>query len=99
MKKLFIIIGLVLTMATNAFAVVVPAHPIPVHNDSQTISNHKGNLLIGKVINGCKIVDTYIDDYNYGIVCVKDGKLYKSSVYMARLKDVEEEDIVKLMEE
>lgn len=77
MKKFLLSMICVLSFISNANAVVV--------TEEVYVNHTSNNQIIGKRLNDCKIVDTYIYDNTYNIVCVKDGQLYRASYTMKRL--------------
>lgn len=79
MKKFLLSMICVLSFISNANAVVV--------TEEVYINHTSNNQIIGKRLNDCKIIDTFIKDDEYTIVCVKDGKLYKASYRLNLLRE------------
>lgn len=84
LKKILITIIAVLTMISNANAVIVAA-PAKSQSHKQTLSR-TNSLIIGKDYHGCKVVDAFYSNSYYVIICLKDGKLYRDSYYVEKIK-------------
>ena len=78
LKKILMTIIAVLTVISNANAIMVV--PAPAITQKQTLSR-TNSVIIGKDFHGCKVVDAfYSSDMNeYTIICLKDGRLYRDS--------------------
>lgn len=83
LKKILITIIAVLTMISNANAIMVV--PAPTITQKQTLSRTNSSI-IGKDYHGCKIVDAFYSGSNYVIICLKNGKLYRDSYHVERIE-------------
>lgn len=83
LKKILITIIAVLTMISNANAIMIV--PAPTITHKQTISR-TNNSIIGKDYHGCKVVDAFYSDLHYIIICLKNGQLYRDSYPVKRIK-------------
>lgn len=83
LKKILMTIIAVLTVISNANAIMVV--PAPVITQKQTLSRTNSSI-IGKDYHGCKIVDAFYANSNYVIICLKNGKLYRDSYYVERIE-------------
>lgn len=83
LKKILITIIAVLTMISNANAIMVVPAISKTHK--QTISR-TNNSIIGKDYHGCKVVDAFYSDSYYIIICLKNGQLYRDSYYVKRIE-------------
>lgn len=74
----------VLTVISNANAIIIVPAVSNTHKHKQTISRTNSSI-IGKDYHGCKIVDAFYSSSmeEYTIICLKDGRLYRDS-YMVR---------------
>lgn len=92
-KDIYLIIVTVFVMISNASAAVVvkPVVASVRSNNSYEQTDRARNTIIGKYYFGCKVVDAfYSQEYSqYIIICLKNGKLFKESYYVNRLKDEE----------
>lgn len=81
LKKILITIIAVLTMISNANAVVIMSKTKIVE-----VSRTNNSAIIGKDYHGCKIVDAFYSNSNYVIICLKNGKLYRDSYLVERIE-------------
>lgn len=83
LKKILITIIAVLTMISNANAVVIMSKTKIVE-----VSRTNNSAIIGKDYHGCKVVDAfYSSDMNkYTIICLKDRRLYRDSYPVKRIE-------------
>lgn len=91
-KDIFLIIFTVFVMINNASAAVVVNPALFTSsswsNNSREQTYRAKNTIIGKYYYGCKVVDAfYSQEYSeYIIICFKNGKLFKESYLVNRLK-------------
>lgn len=84
LKKILMTIIAVLTVISNANAIMVVPVASNTHN-KQTLTRTNSSI-IGKDYHGCKIVDAFYSNSNYVIICLKNGKLYRDSYYVERIE-------------
>lgn len=76
LKKILMTIIAVLTVISNANAIIVVPAASNTHKQTLTRTN---SSIIGKDYHGCKIVDAFYSNSYYIIVCLKNGQLYRDS--------------------
>ena len=76
LKKILMTIIAVLTVISNANAIIIVPAALNTHKQTLTRTN---SSIIGKDYHGCKIVDTFYSNSYYIIVCLKNGHLYRDS--------------------
>lgn len=82
LKKILMTIIAVLTVISNANAVII-------YKNIEIL--RANSVIIGKDFHGCKVVDAfYSSDMNeYTIICLKDGRLYRDSYRVRMLPHTE----------
>ena len=85
LKKILMTIIVVLTVISNANAIIIV--PSISNTHEQTISRTNSSI-IGKDYHGCKVVDAFYSysNSNYEIICLKDGQLYRDSYRVKRIE-------------
>lgn len=85
MKKLLILLACILySNICYAFVPVVPhGYHTPSHKqkitDGQEIYKHSLEILIGKEIRGCKIIDAFYWDHYINIICVSEINTFRKA--------------------
>lgn len=84
LKKVLITIIAVLTMISNANAIII----VPsISNTDEQIISRTNSSIIGKDYHGCKVVDAfYLNSNSYYIICLKNGQLYRDSYPVKRIE-------------
>lgn len=102
--KIMVILFIMLVYSTNSFGwvpvVVVPHYhnkksEEKVDNSGQEIYKHFLGVLIGKEIQGCKVIDSFYWNHKINIICVKDGKFLKNEIEVEDWKEERGEGIFK----
>nr|DAV04627.1 MAG TPA: hypothetical protein [Caudoviricetes sp.] len=83
LKKILITIIAVLTVISNANAIMVVPAVTKTYKQTLTRTN---SSIIGKDYHGCKIVDAFYSNSYYIIICLKNGKLYRDSYHVERIE-------------
>ena len=78
LKKILMTIIAVLTVISNANAIIIVPAVSNTHKQTLTRTN---SSIIGKDYHGCKVVDAFYSSSmeEYTIICLKDGRLYSDS--------------------
>ena len=89
--KILLITFILCLYTTNTPAVIIPTtvrtiHAVPRngHTKKSQLTNRQINkksldVLIGKQIYNCTIIDAFYWNYNIHIICIKDNKFYKTT--------------------